>query len=219
MKKLPRKRTPTFSPREGGRGCSADESLKDYDPLRPEVRAESYAATPRSSWLKPVKYRMLAPLLLLPLLAHAEWGQFDIEFENEKPWVELATQLPPYPKAENLIPFNVSSATRNRYFIDAASISVGEDKIVRYTVVVEAAGGAKNVSFEGLRCESGERRIYAYGHPDNTWSKARNAAWEDIKFRSLLSYQKALFEDHFCQDGSRVKDGAEAVENLRRAAR
>jgi CNP1-like family len=160
-----------------------------------------------------------ALLLILPLTAYAEWGQFDYEFENEKQWVELAAQLPPYPKAENLVEFNVSSATRNRHFVDTASISVGDDKVVRFTVVIEAAGGAKNVSFEGMRCATGERRLYAYGHPDGTWSKARNARWEDIKFRSLLSYHKALYEDHFCPDGINVKDGKEAVLNLRRAAR
>ena len=162
---------------------------------------------------------LLALLLCLPFAAHAEWGEFEHEFDQDKPWFELATQLPAYPKTENLIPFSVSSATRNKHFIDANSVSVGEDKVIRYTVVVEAAGGAKNVSFEGLRCESGERRLYAYGHPDGTWSKARNAGWEDIKLRSLLSYRKALYEDHFCPDGIHVKDGKEAVESLRRAAR
>ncbi|HEY9098506.1 MAG TPA: CNP1-like family protein [Thiobacillus sp.] len=158
-------------------------------------------------------------LLCLPLAAHAEWGQFEYEFDQDKPWVETATKLPAYPKDENLIPFSVSSATRNKHFIDAHSISVGDDLVIRYTVVIEAAGGAKNVSFEGLRCESGERRLYAYGHPDGTWSKARNASWEGIKLRSLLSYGKALYEDHFCPDGIRVKDGQEAVRNLKRAVR
>lgn len=164
---------------------------------------------------------LLLLLLGLPLAVQAEWGEFDYEFEQDKPWVEIAAQLPPYPKAENLIPFNVSSVTSNRFFVDAASVSVGEDKVVRYTVVIEAAGGARNVSFEGLRCESGERRLYAYGHPDGTWSKARarNAGWVSIKFRSLLSYHKALFEDHFCPDGIRVRDGAEAVRNLKQVAR
>jgi hypothetical protein len=160
-----------------------------------------------------------ALLLMLPLTAYAEWGQFDFEFENEKPWVEQSAQLPPYPKAENLVEFNVSSATRHRHFVDTASISVGEDKVVRYTVVIEAAGGAKNVSFEGMRCATGERRLYAYGQPDGSWSKARNAGWEGIKLRSLLSYHKALFEDHFCPGGINVKDGKEAARNLRRAAR
>ena len=162
---------------------------------------------------------LLTLLLCLPLAAHAEWGAFDYEFEQDKPWAEVATQLPAYPLAENLLPFTVSSATRHRHFIDAASISVGEDQVVRYTVVIEAAGGAKNVMFEGMRCESGERRLYAYGQPDGTWSKARNAGWEGIKLRSLLSYHKALFENIFCKDGIRVRDSEEAVRNLRQAER
>ena len=160
-----------------------------------------------------------ALLLSLPLTAYAEWGQFDFEFENEKSWAELAAQLPPTPRAENLVEFNVSSATRNRYFIDTASISVGEDKVVRYTVVIDAVGGAKNIAFEGLRCETAERRLYAYGHPDGTWSKARNAGWEGIKLRSLLSYHKALFEDHFCPDGINIQEASQAVRSLKRGGR
>ena len=160
-----------------------------------------------------------ALLLCLPLAAHAEWGKFDFEFENEKPWVELAAQLPPYPKVENLVEFNVSSATRNRHFVDAASVSVGEDKVVRYTVVIDAAGGARNVSFEGMRCDTGERRLYAYGHPDGSWSKARSATWEAIRLRSLLSYRKALFEDHFCPDGVNVRNAELAVRSLRQGGR
>jgi hypothetical protein len=163
--------------------------------------------------------KLPALLLCVPLLAQADWGQFESEFEQDKPWVELAAQLPAPPKAENLIPFNVSSATLHRHAVDAASISVGEDKVVRYTVVIDTAGGARNVSFEGMRCETGEQRLYAYGQPDGSWSKARNARWEGIKFRSLLSYQKALFEDHFCPDGINVRDAKEAVRNLRRGAR
>jgi hypothetical protein len=157
-------------------------------------------------------------LMMLPLTAYAEWGQFDFEFDNEKPWAEQSAQLPPYPKAETLIGFDVSSATRNRYWVDSESISVGEDKVIRYTVVVEAAGGARNVSFEGMRCDTGERRLYAYGQPDGTWSKARSVGWEGIRFRSLLSYHKSLYEDHFCSDGINVRDAGEAVQKLRRGA-
>jgi len=160
-----------------------------------------------------------ALLLCLPLVAHAEWLDFEHEFEQDKPWVEVAAQLPPYPKTENLIQFDVSSATRNKFFVDTASISVAADNVVRYTVVIEAAGGARNVSYEGMRCETGERRLYAYGHPDGSWSKARNASWEGIKLRSLLSYHKALYEDHFCHDGINVRDAKTAVDSLRRGVR
>lgn len=166
----------------------------------------------------PRRFWLFTSLVLLHAVARAEWGDFEFEFEQDKPWVEIAAQLPPPPKPENLLPFDVSSITRNRHYVDAASISVGADKVVRYTVVIEMVGGARNVSFEGLRCESGERRLYAYGQPDGSWSRARNAHWEPIKLRSLLSYQKPLYEDFFCPDGIRVRDGREAALNLRRAA-
>ena len=64
--------------------------------------------------------------------------------------------------------------------------------------------------------ETGERRLYAYGHADGSWSKARNAQWESIRVRSLLSYHKALYEDYFCPDGINVRNAKEAVERLRR---
>lgn len=163
--------------------------------------------------------KLYALLLCGPLVAYAEWGRFDMEFEQDKPWTEVAAQLPSYPRAEDLLPFAVSSATRNRHFIDAASLSIGSDKVVRYTVVIEAAGGAKNVMFEGLRCATGERRLYAYGQPDGTWAKARSAGWEGIKLRSLLSYHKPLFEEILCPGGIAVRDAAEAVRNLKQAAR
>jgi hypothetical protein len=161
--------------------------------------------------------KLLLLLLLLPLHAYADWGVFHFK-SNDKVWVEGATELPPYPKTENLIPFPVSSVTRNRYFIDAASINVSQDEVVRYAVVIETAGGAKNVSFEGMRCDTAERRIYAYGHPDGTWSKAGSEMWDPINFSSGFSYQKALYEDHFCVDHMRIKNSAEAIANLRRSA-
>lgn len=166
-----------------------------------------------------MKKHLLLLLFALPLSAHAQvqWGNFDHEFEADKPWVEVAAQLPAYPKTESLLEFTVSSVARHRYYVDAASISVGEDKVVRYTVVVDAAGGARNVSFEGIRCETRERRLYAYGQPDGTWSKARNAGWEPLKRRSLLSYHKPLFEEFFCPDGLNVRTPAEAVRNLKQA--
>jgi hypothetical protein len=158
-------------------------------------------------------------LLLAAPFAHADWGDFDFKFEADKPWVEVAAQLPPYPRGQNLIPFAVSPVTRNQYLIDAPSVSVGADGVVRYTVVIEAAGGAHNVSYEGIRCATGERRFYAYGHSDQTWSKADDSHWTEIDFRSPLSYQKVLSESFFCPDGIAVRDAASAIARLKRGLR
>jgi len=158
-------------------------------------------------------------LLLLPLSAHAAFSLFGTSPGDEKQWVEGESALPAYPSPQNLLPFEVSSVTRNRYFVDAASISVGKDGVVRYTVVIETLGGAKNISYEGMRCETGERRLYAYGHSDRTWSEAQTVAWQEINFAYGHSYQKVLYEDYFCATDRFAKTAAEAIMNLRRAGR
>lgn len=158
-------------------------------------------------------------LMLLPLAASAEWGKFEYDFDEEKPWVEIEAQLPAYPKDENLLPFYVSAATDNQFFIDAASIRIGEDGVVRYTQIVKSSEGAVNVSFEGIRCASRERKLYAFGHKAGTWSRARSARWEPIRYQERNRQHHMLYDDFFCPDGIVVKDAAAAVDAFKRAFR
>lgn len=141
----------------------------------------------------------LAAALSLPAIA--DWDRFDADFdEPARPWQEIEAQLPPPPQAANLIPFEVGGATRNRYYIDYPSVSVGADGVVRYTVVIETGGGARNVSFEGMRCATGERKLYAFGRGD-AWSRNRNARWDIIKSRQADGYHRELFAGYFCAGG------------------
>ncbi|MEW6676700.1 MAG: CNP1-like family protein [Pseudomonadota bacterium] len=126
-------------------------------------------------------------------------GDFEYEFdENAKAWTEIQSQIPPYPKAENLVEFIVSSATSNRFYIDYPSISVGQDGVVRYTVLIRSPAGAETVSFEGMRCETGERKLYAFGRKNGDWSRNRYAKWEFIPVRQATSHQRELFFHYLC---------------------
>lgn len=148
----------------------------------------------------------------------AEWGQFDFEFENEKPWVEMQSSLPAYPQQENLLPFFVSAATDNRFYIDALSISVDKDAVVRYTLLVKSPEGAVNVSFEGIRCATREKRIYAFGRVDGSWSKARFSKWEAIQYADRNRQHHMLYDDFFCPSGLTVDSPEEAVKTLKHGA-
>ena len=155
---------------------------------------------------------LLLGLLATPALADREatvWGDsympntFESEFdENAKAWKEVQTNLPPYPKAENLVEFTVSSTTSNRFYIDYNSINVGEDGVVRYTVLIRSPSGAETVNFEGMRCENGERKIYAFGRQDGKgggeWSRNRFAKWDLIPARQASSHQRELFFHYLC---------------------
>ncbi|MEW5944441.1 MAG: CNP1-like family protein [Pseudomonadota bacterium] len=160
--------------------------------------------------------KLLVLLALVSFSADAEWGQFEGDFDNEKPWVELQAQLPASPREENLLPFFVSAVSDNRFFVDAPSISVGSDGVVRYTLVVKSDGGAVNVSFEGIRCGARERKLYAFGRADGSWSRARAAKWEAIRYQERNRQHHMLSDDFFCPGGMIVGSPQEAVEALRR---
>lgn len=167
---------------------------------------------------------MLKQFLLLCLLPasslaagldQSSWGKFDYDFE-EKPWIELEAKLPSAPKAENLLPFYVSATTDNQFFVDAASISVGEDGVVRYTLLIKSSAGASNISYEGMHCSTEEIKRYAFARQDGSWGKARNSKWEEIRYKDVNRQHHVLYDDFFCPRGFAVKSPTEAINALKR---
>jgi hypothetical protein len=135
--------------------------------------------------------------------------------DDNKTWQEMAVQLPAMPQEGNLLPFDVSAIATQRFAIDAKSLSVGKDGVVRYTLVTVSASGAKNVSYEGIRCESREQKIYALGHADGTWSQARSSQWEPILSNGVNRQQAALSRDYFCAGNTIAGDAADMLRRMR----
>lgn len=151
-----------------------------------------------------------ASLLLVAMLTSATvFADFEEDYES-KQWQEIEIQLPAAPKQETLLPFYVSAATENRFFIDGATLTVGSDGVVRYVLLVLAPQGARNVTYEGMRCETRERRIYASGRLGGSWSKARKNEWVRIQDAYANRQHAALFLEYFCPIGNIVQDAAEA---------
>lgn len=148
--------------------------------------------------------------------AQAQWSGWDYDFDREiTPWKELQAQIPAYPKSENLLEFDVGGSA-HRYYIDAPSISVGEDGVVRYTIVIRTAGGANNTSFEGIRCATQEQKYYAIGRSDGTWSRARNPQWKRIEPREVTRQHYVLFGEIFCNGKIPVQTPQQALTVLKR---
>jgi CNP1-like family protein len=163
---------------------------------------------------------LIAAALFLCAPAAAQWKDWDYDLDQEKKeWEEIKAQIPPYPKTENLIPFEVGGAAAHRYYIDAPSISIGADAVVRYTLVVKAAGGATNVSFEGIRCDMRQQKSYAIGHPDGTWSQARDPQWRRIEYSNYNRHHGILYVDFFCSGRKPVRTPEEAIQALKYGTR
>ncbi len=156
-----------------------------------------------------------ATLVSLTASGHAQ-SRFEEEFDDEnKPWQEIAIQLPAAPAAENLIPFYVSATATQSFAIDGNSVTVGSDGVVRYTMVTRSGAGASNISYEGIRCESFEKKLYAFGRPDGSWSRSRRDQWEPIMRNAANRQHAALAMEYFCQEKTIAGNAQNIVDRLR----
>jgi len=126
----------------------------------------------------------------------------------------LTPELPSYPEKDRLVQFFVSSASDFRFFVDRASLKVGKDRIVRYTLVATSATGSDNVSYEGLNCMTGEYIVYAVG-VQGKWV-ARPSQWRAIEPRSVQRWHNVLKGEYFCPNNLPIGSAEEGVNALAR---
>jgi CNP1-like family len=147
----------------------------------------------------------------------AQWGAWETDFDEEKKgWKEIEAQIPAYPQPKNLVLLEAGSATSHKFYVDTASISLGEDGVMRYTTVVKTGGGATNVSFEGIRCQTREKKLYALGRADGTWVRARDPKWQRVVLRDLTPHHWTLYREFFCPAPAVPTSPARAIEALKR---
>lgn len=145
----------------------------------------------------------------------AEANARDGDDPDAPQWAEAEIELPAFPQEANLREFYVSEMTAHKFAVDATTLSVGKDGVVRYVLVVRTSGGAVNTSFEGIRCESGELKIYASGRQDGQWARARRSEWRRIENKPVNRHHAALARELFCPNGIPIRTPAEGREALR----
>lgn len=154
--------------------------------------------------------------------ARAEIGEavgFHKRIDNEveeKQWSEESVDPPAYPREADLTEFYVGAATSNRFFVDGTTLHVGKDGIVRYVLVVRTSGGATNVTFEGIHCQTREYKIYASGRKDGTWAQAVRPVWRPIENKLVNRHHAALNRDLLCPIGNPINTADEGRDALRR---
>jgi len=128
---------------------------------------------------------------------------------GEKEFREDALKLPAYPDDAALIEFRPRGHSKNRFYVDRNSVSLGADWVVRYTAVIKSPSGVSNVSYEGLRCKTSEYKVYAYGTRNGTWANAREPKWQDVD-KTTANFRYSLWVDYLCDSeavgGRNAKD-------------
>jgi hypothetical protein len=127
---------------------------------------------------------------------------------------ETAVKLPPYPKEQDLLRFEVQPRTAFDYFVDGTSIVVLEEGVVRFAVVARTAT-AVNVSYEGFRCITRERRIYAHASRDGAWIAPKDPGWVPVGPRAVAGFRHELYWNYFCPGKRIIGSPREGLDALR----
>lgn len=181
-----------------------------------------------TSWL-PGPVRLAAAVMALMVgatgAAHAERtyiheGQ-DRGEDTEEPWRESEVEFPEFPSEDALRLLELDALeSRYNYYLVPGSMTQGEDKVVRYVIVIETRRGVRNVLFEGVRCATGDFKTYAYATRDGTFRAFRTGRWLPLRTNTRqgpLSYRLPLARDILCHaDGGGVADLDHVMARLNR---
>ncbi len=143
--------------------------------------------------MRPLFIVLVGSSLLLCSLAQAQKINEDDEPEKN---AEAALVLPAPPQAENLVTFYQSET--QSFAIDLNSLSIPGDGSVRYSLIATSQGGAKNISYEAIRCASFDNKILAVGRADKSWVTPKKSTWLSISSRSYNKQHSVLASEFFC---------------------
>ena len=131
------------------------------------------------------------------------------------PRKEDTPALPPFPAKDRLLRFDIGGVSRNAFFVDPESISIGADWAIRFTTVIVSPSGARSVTYEGFDCTDYAYKLYAMGRTDGTWSEVKRPEWRPIVFTEINRYRIVLFKDFFCPKKVLVRSPGEAIRALK----
>ncbi|MGB3071626.1 MAG: CNP1-like family protein [Ottowia sp.] len=113
-------------------------------------------------------------------------------------WKEDTPPPPPAYGVKNLIDIEMPAASTVRMGVDPDTISLNKETgIVRY-IVVARGPSAVNAMYEGIRCATGEYRVYARQTPGNDWSFSPEGEWKSMRGQVNYRHPYRLARDGVC---------------------
>jgi CNP1-like family protein len=154
--------------------------------------------------------RLESTVVALALAACAAHAQL---VPQNPDWRE-AEAPPPALKLDGLIPLDVPGSTL-RFGVAPASIAIGSDGIVRYVVVASSTTGTVNAIYEGIRCGTGEFKVYARHNPDSGWTPTQDAAWRSLHAQPMSRHSLLIARTGACVGHGANRPAARIVQDLR----
>lgn len=150
-------------------------------------------------------------LALVVGVAHAQFTPPDPD------WKEMDVPSPAPLRLNRLMPIELPESTL-RFGVDPASVALTSDGIVRYVVVATSSSGAVNAFYEGIRCSTGEGRVYARHNPDSGWVPLKDGQWRSLYETRPSRHSLAIARTGACIGRAPNQSAAQIVRDLGRDA-
>ena len=148
--------------------------------------------------------------LALALLAGAAQAQLSAP---DPDWKEMDAPPPSPLRLDRLIRIDIPESTL-RFGVDPASVALTSDGIVRYVVVATSASGAVNAFYEGIRCSTGETRLYARHNPDSGWVPVKDGQWRSLHETRPSRHSLVIARNGGCLGSAPNQSVAQIVRDL-----
>ncbi|WP_332775072.1 CNP1-like family protein [Polaromonas sp.] len=141
-------------------------------------------------------------------LACAAWAQ---RAADDPDWKESEVPPPPAFDVSRLVTFETSPNSSLVFAVDPATLHINQvDGVLRYVMVATSATGVRNISYEGIRCVTGEFKTYARYSPSGQWNKVANPQWRSV-FDPMPSQHALRFAKAGACDNSARASSVEAI--------
>jgi hypothetical protein len=129
-------------------------------------------------------------------------------------WRESDAPAPAPLRTDRLIPIEIPESAL-RFGVDASSVTLGSDGIVRYVVIATSSSGVVNALYEGIRCGTGEMRLYARHNPDSGWVVVKQGLWRSIHdTRGSSRHSLVIARTGACVGNAPNRSAAQIVRDL-----
>lgn len=140
---------------------------------------------------------------------------FDYDASQDKPWQENAPSIPVFPQDRYLLPVSLSQAYSFKVFVDEKSVTLLEDRVLRFSLVVESKSGARSIFYDGFRCETDEYKTYAVGSAVSTLQAVKKPSWQRIPNIGSQGFRQELVKLYVCKPESQARAPTEFIQSIK----
>ena len=130
-------------------------------------------------------------------------------------WRESEVPPPPAFDLKRLIRVPGPDGSSLKFGIDPETVAVTPEGIVRYVIVASSPDGGRNVMYEGIRCSTGQYRLYARHNESGGWTALKESEWQPLYGSAASRHALTLSLAGVCKDRAVNRSAANIVRTLK----